>query len=197
MINQDPEKYFESFTKWVEEEERKIEKEKKSLKETDTNSEIEYDEEEKALLNGEIDDQQKKEEIAERIEVKVNVKKKSWSLRRWLKEQYEWLKTKAKLLRKKNKVDFDQKANKIRQEIKTAESSSNQYIRQAYEKNKNQAEALLKELKNVANENTNNANTLNNNKFPMSWVVGGVALAIIGLGVLFVVKNNKKKKLPR
>lgn len=153
MMEQDPEKYFESFAKWVEEEERKIEEEKKKLKETDTDSEIEYDEEEKRFLNGQIDDQQKKEQVAKRIEEKINVKRKTWSFWKWLKELREWLKVKAKLLKKNNKVAFDQKKEQIKQEIENKKNSSNSYTQQAYQKNKQQAEALLRELDNISQNN--------------------------------------------
>src|SRR6185437_15672830 len=58
MLDQDPEKYFDGFVKWVEEEEKKLAEERKKLEETDANSEIEYNEEEEQFLNGQINDQQ-------------------------------------------------------------------------------------------------------------------------------------------
>jgi len=192
MINHDPEKYFESFAKWVEEEEKKIEEEKKKLEETDTISEIEYDEEEKQFLKGQISDQQKQEQIAKRIEVKVNVKRKSWSLWKWLKEQAKWLKTKARLLRKNNKVGFDQKKEQIKQEIKNAKNNSNTYARQAYQKNESEVNKLLAELDAVSQENQTVAPTEKGFFRPEVIVPVGLLVVAVVVGAIVIVRRKRK-----
>lgn len=190
MIQNDSELYFDTFVKWIKDEEEKIAKKQVG---GDSDSEIEYTPEERKFLNGEITDQQQKQEIAEQIEAKINIKKKSWSFRRWLKEQYEWLKTKAQLLRKKNKVGFEKKKEEIVAEIKNSKKSSNRFVRQAYEKNKNKAEALLKDLKNIADENANT--TADNNNFPVGWVVGIGAVLLTVITVLIIKQRKKISKI--
>ncbi|CAI2198965.1 1467_t:CDS:2 [Funneliformis geosporum] len=106
-------------------------------------SELEYNEEEKQFLAGQITERQKQEEIAQQIEEKLN----------------------ARLLKKNNKVGFEKKVEQIKQEIKNAENNSNLHAQQAFKHAKNKAESLLRELENVANENTNN--TADKNKFPV------------------------------
>jgi hypothetical protein len=54
-----------------------MEEKKQELEvELETISELEYNEEEKQFLAGQITDRQKQEEIAQQIEVKLNIKKK-------------------------------------------------------------------------------------------------------------------------
>ncbi|CAI2175041.1 17941_t:CDS:2 [Funneliformis geosporum] len=104
-------------------------KNKELAAESETISELEYNEEEVRFLAGQITDQQKKEEIAQQIE--------------------------AKLLKKNNKVEFEKKAKEIKQEIKNAENNSNLHSRQAFKHAKNKSEALLRELESITNENIN------------------------------------------
>ncbi|CAI2181001.1 1809_t:CDS:2 [Funneliformis geosporum] len=107
--------------------------------ELETISELEYNEEEQQFLAGQITDQQKKEEIAQRIE--------------------------AKLLKKNNKVGFEKKVKQIKQEIKNAENNSNLHVQQAFKHAKNKAEALLRDLESITSDNSNPAK---NNNFPTS-----------------------------
>ncbi|CAI2183107.1 5282_t:CDS:2, partial [Funneliformis geosporum] len=100
---------------------------------------LEYNEEEQQFLAGQITDQQKKEEIAQRIE--------------------------AKLLKKNNKVGFEKKVKQIKQEIKNAENNSNLHVQQAFKHAKNKAEALLRDLESITSDNSNPAK---NNNFPTS-----------------------------
>jgi len=50
------------------------------------------------------------------------------------------------LLRKNNKVGFEQKKEQIKQEIESIKNSSNQYTLQAYAENKKCLNSLLSEL---------------------------------------------------
>jgi len=189
MAQHDPELYFSSFVKLIEEEVKKLESEKgKDTKESKLDLEIEWNEEEKKLLNGEITDTSKKEELIEAIEKKIETKKRIWS---WYKhkEWNKWLKTKARLLFKKNKVSFDTQKSQIEEEIKNLKTSSNTFDKQAYRANQQGVNALLSELKSMSQDNTEN----NDRSIAPLVLVGGIVILASLIGII-VLRSRKRQR---
>jgi len=193
MIQQDPELYFETFIKWVEEEEKKIEEERKKLKETNPNLEIEWTEREQKLFNGEITDPEKKKEIVKQIEDKINAKKNSWNLWKWLQEMKKWIKTKAKLLRKNNKIGFENKKEQIKKELENKKNSSNRHIREAYSSSENQVNNLLAELDAISQENQTVAPS-EKGFFRPEIVIPISLVAVVAIAAAIVIRKRKSAK---
>jgi hypothetical protein len=101
------------------------------------------------------------------------------------------LKTKAQLLRRSNKVGFDQKKEQIKQEIKNAKNSSNTYVRQAYEKNENEANKLLAKLDAVSQGNQTVAP--NEKGFFRPEVIVPLSLSVVVLAIVATIVIRRRK----
>jgi hypothetical protein len=132
MRERDPEIYFETFVKWVEEELKVIEVSKDELEEDERN-----------LIEGKITDQNKAKETEKRLEEKIETKKQSQSFSQKINEWQNWLKTTAAEMAINH---FQEEAKKIKKHVYSLKFSTNPFKRNAYKNNQQRVNNLFSEL---------------------------------------------------
>jgi hypothetical protein len=132
MRERDPEIYFETFVKWVEEELKVIEVSKDELEEDERN-----------LIEGKITDQSKAKETEKRLEEKIETKKQSQSFSQKINEWQNWLKTTAAEMAINH---FQEEAKKIKKHVYSLKFSTNPFKRNAYKNNQQRVNNLFSEL---------------------------------------------------
>jgi hypothetical protein len=181
MREKDPEIYFETFVKWVEEELKVIEVSKDELEEDERN-----------LIEGKITDQNKAKETEKRLEEKIETKKQSQSFSQKINEWQNWLKTTAVEMAINH---FQEQAKIIKKHVYSLKSSTNPFKRNAYEANKQRVNNLFSELNAISRTlDIQTVPPTKKNLFRPEVMVPVSLVAVLAIAFAVIIRRKKRIK---